>query len=174
MKNTKTTEPSRIHIEKVENLYIDKIELATATHIYIEKVENLHVGKVELATTDTSHNGQPAIPNEPSTRSTLTISQLVLAFYYGLKSCGIHPRINVDIAFIARLMHLATAKPYTDVHNSEFYKKLKRVPNFKTDRGLIKDLEIIKSRLLALELKEASLLVDDEITLARQEIDRRF
>jgi hypothetical protein len=170
MEHTATTTSSFVYIEKVNNLYIDKIELATATHIYIEKVENLHASKVEPTIIGANHNGQSTTHPEPSTKPTLTTSQLVLAFYYGLKSCGIHPRVNVDIAFIARLMHLATAKPYTDVHNSEFYKRLRYAPNFKTDRTLIKDLEVIKGRLLELGLKEAASLVGNEIILALQEI----
>jgi hypothetical protein len=51
-----------------------------------------------------------------------------------------------------------------------FYKKLKSVPNFKTDRALIKDLEVLKRSFLAVELKAASLIVEKELQVARQEI----
>ncbi len=172
MKKSTTTKPSRIYIKHVENLYISESELAT-TNVYIEHVENLHMGKLELATTATSHDESPTTPHQPPI-PTLTNSQLVLAFYYGLQSGGFHARVNVDMAFIARLMHLATARPYTDVHNSEFYKKLRRAPNFKPDRALIKDLEVIKRRLLEVGLKEAASLVDKEISLAHQEINNSF
>jgi hypothetical protein len=116
----------------------------------------------------------PPVNNILTSGHQLTNSQFVLAFYYALQSGGFHARVNVDMAFIARLMHLATARPYTDVHNSEFYKKLRRAPNFKPDRALIKDLEVIKSRLLEVGLKEAASLVDKEIILAHQEINNRF
>ncbi|MHB9147659.1 MAG: hypothetical protein ACYC2U_04465 [Candidatus Amoebophilus sp.] len=47
----------------MKNLYIDKILLTTVSNIYIEKVDNLHMGKIELAT---SCYGQPADHHEPS------------------------------------------------------------------------------------------------------------
>lgn len=175
MKSTAATKPSVIYIEKVENLYMDKIELATATHIYIEKVENLHMDKVEpAATTATNYYEQPTDHLEPSTSSPLTNSQLVLACYYVLISWGIQPRINLDISHVARFMHLVTRKPYTRIYNSEFYKRLQQAPQLKSDKELIKDLELIKSLFVQLELKDASLLIGKELTLARQKVNKRF
>lgn len=169
---TKTTanKPSVIYIEQVENLHIDHFELAS-THIYIEKVENLHIGKTELASTDTSYYKQPPEHHQSPTSPTLTNSQLALAFHYVLKSLGLYARVNIDIASIARFIHAVTGKTYTRIHNSEFYKKLQRVPNSKTDRELIKDLAVVRSVLSQVELKEAALMVDNEIILARQEIN---
>jgi hypothetical protein len=131
---------------------------------YIEKVENMYVEYTNPI------SPPPASPGAAPNSQGLTNSQLVLACYYVLVSWGIHPRSNIDIAPVARFMHLVTGKPYKRVHTSEFYRKLQRVPNFKTDRGLIKDLEVVKRLFLQLELKDASLLVDRELALARQEM----
>jgi hypothetical protein len=170
----KKTANKRISIDRIKNIHMNhQIELATITSIHIKEVENLYIDKVELATTATSYDESTAIPHQSSI-PTLTNSQRVLAFYYALKSGGYHSRINVDMAFIVRLMHVAIDKPLTDVHNSEFYKKLKRVPNFKADRGLRKDLEVVRSRLVEAGLKEAVLLVDKEIAMAHQEINNTF
>jgi hypothetical protein len=170
MNNTTATKPSVIYIEKVENLHIDNIELATA-NIYIEKVEDFHIGKTEPVTT--GKHEQPSDPCKPlSGINDLTNSQLVLFFYYLLGSWGIWPRGNADMASIARAIHLITGKSYKQVNNSEFYKKLKQAPNFKTDKWLIKDLEVVKGVFLQVELKAAALLVDNELKTAHQEINR--
>ncbi len=169
MNNTKANNSSfTYHIKQVENLYIDQLELATSTQIYIEKVDNLHMGKSDLTNSATSYHQPPNSHHEPSTRPSLTTSQLVLVFYYGLVNLGILPRNHIDIAPIARFMHVITDKSYKNIDNSEYYKKLKRVPNFKTAPFLIKDLEVIKPHLLQVELKEVALLLDldEELKLA--------
>ncbi|MHB9147660.1 MAG: hypothetical protein ACYC2U_04470 [Candidatus Amoebophilus sp.] len=68
---------------------------------------------------------------------------MVLACYYVLISWDIQPRVNLDIEHVARFMHLVTRKPYTRIHNSEFYKRLQRPPLLKSDKELIKDLEAV-------------------------------
>ncbi|MHB9147434.1 MAG: hypothetical protein ACYC2U_03280 [Candidatus Amoebophilus sp.] len=172
MKNTTTIKPSVIYIEKVENLYMDETEQATITNVYIEKVENLHMGKVRP--TIPSYSKKVTDYHEPSYTSPLTNSQLVLACYYVLISWGIQPRVNLDIAQVARFIHLVTSKPYTQIKNSEFYKKLQKAPELKSTKELVKDLQLIKILLGELELAEASLLVDKELTLARQKINKRL
>ena len=131
-------------------------------------VENLHIEKLEIFNTTAS---RPSPISRVATAGlSLSNSQLVLAFYYVLLSWGVQPRITIDIAPIARFMHLVSGKPYKRIHNSDFYKKLQCVPNFKSDKGLIKDLTVVKSLLLEVELKEACLLIDREINLASREI----
>ena len=181
MKDTTANKPSVIYIEQVENLYIHQLDLTPATHIYIEKVENLHMDKVKLATTvthddkpPTKYQEQPTSHPETATSPPLTLSHLALACYYVLTSWGIQPRVKLDIAHVARFMHLVTSKPYTRIQNSEFYKKLQRVPQLKSNKELIKDLAFIKDRFLQLELKEASLLVDRDLAQAHQKTNQRF
>jgi hypothetical protein len=169
--------PCRIYIiENVEHLYnmVDKFDLATASQYYIEKVEHLHMDKSDI--TNNSATSYPQPPNshhEPSTGPQLTTSQLVLVFHYTLVSLGIIPRKHIDIAPIARFMHVITDRPYINIDNSDYYKKLKRVPHFKTARSLIKDVEVIKRQLLEVGLKEVALLLelDEELKLACQQIN---
>ena len=98
-----------------------------------------------------------------------TSSQIVLIFYYFFKYNGFDPRNNVDIAPIAKFLHLITGRNYTTVQNSDFYKKLQYVPNFKSDKGLIKDLETIKLLFAKVELYEVVKLIDNEIDMARHQ-----
>jgi hypothetical protein len=130
-------------------------------------MENVHIKTLEIVNTPTTHQSKTSSLGSPP-KQELTNSQLVLACYYVLLSWGIHPRGNIDMAPIARFMHLITGRPYKHVHSSEFYKKLKRTPNLKTGKGLIKDLEMLKDLFLRLELKEAALLVEHEINPVRQ------
>lgn len=171
MENTTTNASSLIYIERVENLYIeDKFGLATDTQIYIEKVEHLHMGKRKPATTvtnqpPTDHHGLP-------TRPTLSNSQLVLVCYYVLLSWDLRPRIHVNLTDVARFIHSITGIPYKNIDNSDIYRKLLLVPHLKSDQGLIKDLEVVQNLFLQLELKEAYLLVEKEITRIRQESNK--
>lgn len=96
-------------------------------------------------------------------------SQLVLIFYYFFKQNGLEPRVSIDIAPIAKFLHLVTGKEFTAVNNSDFYKKLQSVPNFKTDKTLIEDLQAIKPLFQKVELNEIVKMIDNEIDLARSE-----
>lgn len=164
MENTTATKQSVIYINQVKNLYLKGDESAIPNNIYIDQVENLYTEnpKPDVARSCKTDNGH-----------TLTNSQLALASHFVFKSLGFYSRVNVDMALIARFIHLLADKPYTKIHNSDFYKKLKKAPNFKADRELIKDLELVKIELLKVDFKEAALLVEKEILIARQEISHR-
>lgn len=168
----KKTANKRISIERVKNLYMDnKTELDIITSIHVKEVENLYIGKAEPTTSATKYDESPTAPHQPSIAK-LTNSQLVLVCYYILLSWGLRFRINVDVADVARLIHGLLGKPYQGVDKSDFYKKLLQAPHFKSKRGLIKDLAVVQNLFLHLELKEASLLVEKEITIVGQEINK--
>lgn len=107
---------------------------------------------------------QPSKPNLPYTNS-----QLVLIFYYFLKSAGLEIRKELNIATAAKFMHLITGKPFTESTHSEFYKKLQAAPNEKSDKELIKDLEVIKPLFEAVKLNDATKLIEQEIEIAKTE-----
>jgi hypothetical protein len=161
MKKSKANESPSIHIKKLKNLYLDGDKPAIPDNIYIDELENLYI-----------NNPKPDVDSnrEPFPRHTLTNSQLSLAAHFIFKSLSFYARVNVDIASIARVIHFFADKPYTNIHNSDFYKKLKKAPNFKADRELIKDLEVVRIALLKMGFKEAALLVEKEILLASQEV----
>lgn len=101
-----------------------------------------------------------------------TNSQIVLIFYYFFKFNGLEPRVSIDIAPIAKFIHLITGKDFTTIPNSDFYKKLKSVPNFKSDKDLIIDLEAIKSLFKTVQLNEIVKMIENEIDQARTELNQ--
>ena len=112
-------------------------------------------------------------PTQPKAKPRLggyTNSQLVLIFYYFFKQNGLEPRVNIDISPIAKFIHLITGKEFKAVTSSDFYKKLQTVPNFKTDKELINDLEAIKPLFKMVQLNEVVKMIENEIDLARNEM----
>lgn len=99
-----------------------------------------------------------------------TNAQLVLIFYYFFKQNGLEPRKNIDISPLAKFIHLITGKEFKAVTSSDFYKKLQTVPNFKTDKELINDLEAIKPLFKKVQLNEVVKMIENEIDLARNEM----
>ncbi len=97
-------------------------------------------------------------------------SQLVLIFYYFFKYSGIEPRVNTDIAPIAKFLHLITGKEFSNTQNSDFYKKLSKAPNHISDKSLIDDLNHIKPLFQKVELNEIVKMIDNEIDQCRTAI----
>lgn len=112
-------------------------------------------------------------PTQPKAKPQLggyTNAQLVLIFYYFFKQNGLEPRKNIDISPLAKFIHLITGKEFKAVTSSDFYKKLQTVPNFKTDKELINDLEAIKPLFKKVQLNEVVKMIENEIDLARNEM----
>jgi len=112
-------------------------------------------------------------PTQPKAKPQLggyTNAQLVLIFYYFFKQNGLEPRVSIDISPIAKFIHLITGKEFKAVTSSDFYKKLQTVPNFKTDKELINDLEAIKPLFKMVQLNEVVKMIENEIDLARNEM----
>lgn len=97
-------------------------------------------------------------------------SQLVLIFYYFFKYSGIEPRVNTDIAPIAKFLHLITGKEFSNTQSSDFYKKLSKAPNHVSDKSLIDDLNHIKPLFQKVELNEIVKMIDNEIDQCRTAI----
>lgn len=111
--------------------------------------------------------------SEQSVFNGLTNSQIVLLFYYFFRNNGLEPRTNIDIAPIAKFIHLITGKDFKGTTSSDIYKKLQTVPNFKSDKSLVQDLEMIKSRFEKVQLNDLVKLVDREIDIARNELKQK-
>lgn len=97
-------------------------------------------------------------------------SQLVLIFYYFFKYVGIEPRVSIDIAPIAKFLHLITGKEFSNVQSSDLYKKLSKAPNHVSDKSLIIDLNRIKPLFQKVELNEIVKMIDNEIEQCRMAI----
>lgn len=102
----------------------------------------------------------------------LTNNQYVLICYYFFKYAGVEPRKVVDIAPLAKFIHVITGKQFTKIQNSDFYKRFSKAPNFKKDKQLIDDLETIKIQFERVELKEIKTMIDNDIDEARTEMKR--
>lgn len=105
---------------------------------------------------------------ENDTASEFTLARQLLTLYFLLKTLGIEPRSTVDIAPVARFAHLITGTSFHTLQNSNLYKKLKKVPNFKEDKALIKDLEFIIPFFKEINLEKTVLLIENEIKLAKK------
>ena len=105
--------------------------------------------------------------DETGGSSEFTISRQLLTLYFLLKTLGVEPRSTVDIAPVARFAHLITGTTFGKLQNSNLYKKLKKVPNFKEDKALIKDLEFIIPFFKELNLENSVDLIEQEIKLAK-------
>ena len=105
------------------------------------KIELAVDGKIALV-----HTQAPLEPPQAEAGlSALTNQQIVLIFYYTLQVWGIKPRVTVDIAPIARFMHLVLDKPYRSLSYSDLYKKLQAIPHCGHRKRFIRDLERIKA-----------------------------
>ena len=125
----------------------------------IDKLQRLF--KLETATTT---------PKAKPRLGEYSNSQLVLIFYYFFKYSGIEPRVNTDIAPIAKFLHLVTGKEFSNTQSSDFYKKLSKAPNHISDKSLIDDLNHIKPLYQKVELNEIVKMIDNEIDQCRTAI----
>jgi len=140
----------------VEKNFIEKCELEIQK---IKDLEDLETNKVIKGTPEKELIITPL--------KNYTHNQIVLIFYYFFKYNGLEPYKNIDISPIAKFIHLITGCNYTTVQNSDFYKKLQNVPNTKSEKELIKDLETIKSLFAMVELNEVVKLIENEIDRAK-------
>ena len=130
--------------------------------------------QVEQHLNDWINGREPSSQPSPELISSIdldgfTNSQIVLLFYYFFEYTGLKPRVEVDIAPLAKFMHLITGKDLTKITNSDYYKKLQKAPNFKSNKELIKDLTAIKPLFEKVELPEIVRMIDNEIDIARTE-----
>lgn len=134
-----------------------------------EKAKEL-TEEMELEDNQSTTNEQPTLSEVNLNINDSSNSQLVLIFYYFFKQNGLEPRKIVDVAPIAKFLHLITGKELKRITNSDFYKKMLKAPNFKTNKELINDLNKIRPFFQKVGLKEVVELIDVEIEVARNEI----
>jgi hypothetical protein len=136
-----------------------------------EKVFPDFYQKINLNTVEIVGNiEQIPIVQEISLVENLTESQWVLIYFFMFQSVNLEIRVDVNVAEIARFIHLATGKNLTKIQNSEIYKKLLEAPNFKENRYLREDLIIIRPYVEKNGLKKILHLIDNEILMCKEEI----
>lgn len=112
-------------------------------------------------------------PPPPISKVKMTQSQIVLLYYYFFKYHGLEPRVDIDISPLARFIHLTTGITFTKIQNSDIYSKLQKAPNFKTDKELIKDLNVIKEYFREHEFHDIIKLIENEISMSGKSISKK-
>ncbi len=92
-----------------------------------------------------------------------THSQQVLFAYYLLKLAKIEPRVQADISACASFLHALTGIPYTNIKNSDLYKKFLNPLDHNSSSKTLKDLEFVKQHFKALNNLEIIELIDKDI-----------
>jgi hypothetical protein len=101
----------------------------------------------------------------------ITKSRQLLAVYYLLKAgFNLEHRVSGNVSQIAKFVHLMTGTKFTTIQNSDIYKKYLKMPNYKKDRELIKDLKYVRSYFSELALHNVVQLIDEEINKAKSEL----
>lgn len=98
-----------------------------------------------------------------------THSQQVLFAYYLFKLAKLEPRVNADITAFAEFLHGLTGIPYTNIKNSELYKKFLNPLDHSSSKRIIEDLKLVRSHFLKLGVSEIILLIDKDIRGKEQE-----
>ncbi len=101
----------------------------------------------------------------------ITKARQLLAIYYLLKAgFNLEHRVSGNVSQIAKFVHLMTGTKFTTIQNSDIYKKYLKMPNYKKDKELIKDLKYVRSYFSELALHNVVQLIDTEIEKAKKEI----
>jgi hypothetical protein len=98
-----------------------------------------------------------------------THSQQVLFAYYLFKLAKLEPRVNADITAFAEFLHGLTGIPYTNIKNSELYKKFLNPLDHSSSKRTIEDLKLVRSHFLKLGATEIITLIDKDIKGKEQE-----
>lgn len=101
---------------------------------------------------------------ETSQKLGLTNAQLALLFYFFFKHVGLEIRSGIDIAPVAKLVHLLSNKPISKLPNSDIYKMLGKVPSIhQSPERNISDMEVVKSRFKDFSFNEIEKEINDTI-----------
>jgi len=103
----------------------------------------------------------------------ITKARQLLAIYYLLKAgFNVEPRVSGNVSQIAKFVHLMTGTKFTTIQNSDIYKKYLKMPNYKKDKELIKDLKYIKTYFSDLSLHNVVEMINAEIEKAKNELPK--
>jgi hypothetical protein len=126
----------------------------------------------EAAGTEQIKLAMPAISEQPEPADKdFTKARQLLAIHYLLKAgWEIEPRNSHPISAIVRIAHLLTGTKFTNLQNSDLYKKYMQMPHYKTGEQLIADLKFIRPYFEELHIEKAVQLIDEEIQKTVKEL----
>jgi hypothetical protein len=106
---------------------------------------------------------QPVFNEEPASKIPgFTRSRQALMMFYLLKTQGIVKNV-VTVTDMARFAHVLVGWSYTEIGNTELYKRLKEAHNIKETKTLLSDLEFVKIQFGIIGHKEVIKLIDEQI-----------
>jgi hypothetical protein len=113
----------------------------------------------------------PAMTEQPEQNKDITKARQLLTIYYLLKAgWEIEPRSSHPVSAIVRFAHLLTGTKFSNLQNSDLYKKYTQMPHYKTGEQLIADLKFIRSYFEELHIEKAVQLIDEEIQQTVKEL----
>lgn len=125
--------------------------------------------QLRMEPANTSADLNLAGQDEPDKEATK--ARQLLTIYYLLKAgFNIEHRGSHTISEVVRLAHLLTGAKFTNLQNSDIYKKYSLMPNYKTGEHLIADLKFIRPYFEALHIEKAVEQIDEEIQRAIKEL----
>ena len=93
-------------------------------------------------------------------------SRQALMIFYLLKSQGVSKN-SVSITAMAKFAHVLLGWPYSEIDNSELYKRLKQIHNIKEYKSRLSDLEFVKKQFELIEHTSIINMLDQEIARLR-------
>ena len=112
-----------------------------------------------------------ATSEQPEPDKEFTKARQLLTIHYLLKAgWGIEPRSSHPVSAIVRFAHLLTGTKFTNLQNSDLYKKYTQIPHYKTGEQLITDLKFIRPYFEELHIVNAVQLIDEEIQKTLKEL----
>jgi hypothetical protein len=158
------------HHEKLKIEFVGIVPYASKAEVYKDFLSG-YADKLKAKIEDEGKQS----PNSRSDKYIFdgyTKSGVALIFYYFFTHFGIEPRKGIDIAPIAKFIHLVLGKELTKIQNSDFYKLLRKTPDFNKAAGLREDLINIKPLFEDVGLNEVVKLIDEEINRLDKEKKR--
>ncbi len=96
-----------------------------------------------------------------------------LALYYLVKAAGVEPRADSAVSALAKLAHFITGEKLTTLNNSNTYKFYLSMPEYKTAKGRLEDLNYIRPFFEELGMNKALDLIDAEMVKTNAELPHK-
>ena len=158
--------------------YLEEISFGVTTFTQKCELEITKLKEILALEKQTTKNPKKEIvikheqPYKPQFGS-FTQTQIIIVFYYFFKLNRLEIRTDIDVAPVAKFIHLLVGKEFKTIQNSDIYKKLSLAPDIKVGAELIKDLVIIKPFFEMVQLTEIVKMIDNDISIAQRSVKKK-
>lgn len=114
------------------------------------------------------------ITNEPidnNIENNYTQAQQVLVVHFLLKFLNYNYQNGMDATVLTRIILMLTGKNINVRINKEMYDKVRKAPNYKSGKELIKDLKVVKIFFESINFKNVIQSIDNEIDRCNSDFD---